>query len=305
MQFLSKLSEGCVFSFIIIITASNFAALSQTVQPAALQANIINIDAKPVVFVPGVVSTPDDEFAPSFTPDGNTVYFSNGSSEIYFSKLIHSKWAKPKVADFSGRWKDMDPFISPDGKRLFFSSYRPLNGEPQNKPQTNAQIWYVDRLSDDNWSTPHHLDAPVNLEGIDSYAPSMSSSGTLYFFSPRRDINNKGKSYYAKWMGNHYDEPKLLSLNGANSVRDPFIAPDERYLIFVSGNDLYISYRNGDGWSAGQKLGPQVNNGDGSSSPYVSPDGKMLYYSQNHAPGILMIPVNIPKVFIKKPYKTS
>ena len=268
--------------------------------PAVHSQDIVDASARPAVFIPGVISTPDDEFAPSFTPDGKTVYFANGSSEIYFSKLVSGEWDKPKVASFSGRWQDMDPFTSPDGKRLFFSSYRPLDGAPANEPQKQAHIWYVDHLSGDNWSTPHHLDAPVNIEGIDNYAPSVSRSGTLCFFSPRRDIiNNKGKSYYTKWLGDHYDELKVLSLNGANGVRDPFISPDERYLIFVSGNDLYISYHNGNNWSAGQKLSSQINNGESNSSPYVSPDGKMLYYSQDHAPGILMIPVNIPKAFIK------
>jgi len=37
-----------------------------------------------------------------------------------------------------------------------------------------------------------------------------------------------------------------------------------------------------------------VNNGKSNFDPYVSPDGKTLYYSQDKAPGILMIPVNIP-----------
>lgn len=295
MQFLSVLLREIIFG-VIITWCTIFSSFGQSSSPAALQANIVNADAKPVVFIPGVVSTPDDEFAPSFTPDGKTVYFSSGSAtEIYFSKLVNGKWSKPKMAAFSGSWKDMDPFISPDGNRLFFSSYRPLDGAPQNKPQKNAHIWYVDHLSGDKWSAPHHLGAPVNLEGINNYAPSVSRSGTLCFFSPGRDINNKGKSYYAKWLGDHYDEPKVLSLNGANGVRDPFISPDESYLIFVSGNDLYISYHDGNDWSAGQKLSAQVNSGDANGSPYVSPDGKMLYYTANHAPGILMIPVNISK----------
>jgi Tol biopolymer transport system component len=294
MQFLFWLLKEFVFG-VIITWCTLFSSFGQSGRQATDQQGIVDPGAKPVIFIPGVVSTPDDEFAPSFTPDGNTVYFSSGSPEVYFSKVVNGKWAKPKLAAFSGRWKDMDPFISPDGKRLFFSSYRPLDGAPQNEPQKNAHIWYVDHLSGDNWSAPHHLEAPVNLEGIDNYAPSVSRSGTLCFFSPRRNVNNKGKSYYTKWLGDHYDEPEVLSLNGANGVRDPFISPDERYLIFVSGNDLYISYHNGNDWSAGQKLSAQVNNGDGNSSPYVSPDGKMLYYSQNHAPGILMIPVNISK----------
>jgi Tol biopolymer transport system component len=294
MHFLSWLLRDLVFG-VIITWCTVFSSFAQSGRHSMDQQGIVDPGARAVIFIPGVVSTPDDEFAPSFTPDGKTVYISSGSPEIYFSKVVNGKWGKPKLAAFSGRWKDMDPFISPDGKRLFFSSYRPLDGAPQNEPQKNAHIWYVDRLSGDNWSVPHHLDAPVNLEGIDNYAPSVSRSGTLCFFSPRRNVNNKGKSYYARPVGDHYDEPKVLSLNGTNGVRDPFISPDERYLIFVSGNDLYISYYNGGDWSAGQKLSANVNSGESNSSPYVSPDGKMLYYSQNHAPGILMIPVNIPK----------
>jgi Tol biopolymer transport system component len=289
MQFLYALSREIIFG-IIITWCTIFSSFGQGTQ----QQNIVDINSKPKVFSQEGVPVQNDEFAPSFTPDGNTVYFSSGSPEIYFSKLVNNKWAKPTVAVFSGRWKDMDPFISPDGKRLFFSSYRPLDGAPQDEPQKNAHIWYVDHLSGDNWSAPHHLEAPVNLPGIDNYAPSVSRSGTLCFFSPRRDINNKGKSYYTKWQGNHYDEPKVLSLNGANGVRDPFISPNELYLIFVSGTDLYISYHNGNEWLPGQKLSSNVNNGDGNSSPCVSPDGKMLYYSANHAPGILMVPVSLP-----------
>jgi Tol biopolymer transport system component len=289
MEFLYVLLREIIFG-IIITWCTIFSSLGQGAQ----QQSVVDINSKPKVFEQEGVPVPNDEFAPSFTPDGNTVYFSSGSTEIYFSKLVDNKWAKPIVAVFSGRWKDMDPFISPDGKRLFFSSYRPLDGASQDEPQKNAHIWYVDHLSGDNWSRPHHLEAPVNLAGIDNYAPSVSRSGTLCFFSPHRDVNNKGKSYCAKWQTDHYEEPKVLSLNGANGVRDPFISPDERYLIFVSGADLYISYHNGNEWLSGQKLSSNVNNGDGNGSPCVSPDGKMLYYSANHAPGILMVPINIP-----------
>lgn len=277
-------SSKKIIPFLFFICNTTFAARCQ---------DIIATGAKPVVFAPGIISASADDFAPSFTPDGNTVYFSGAASKIYFSKLINHKWTKPKVAAFSGRWQDMDPFISPDGKRLYFSSYRPADGASQGPPQKNAHIWYVDHFSGDSWSAPHHLAAPVNLAGVDNYAPSVSRSGTLYFFSPRRDINYKRKSYYAKWNGGHYDEPKPLLLR--DTVKDTFIAPDERYLLFACGHDIYISYRKGEGWLPGQKLGPQVNNGNTNYCPYVSPDGKMLYYSTDPGIGILMIPINLPK----------
>lgn len=294
MEFLWLFFKEIVLG-VIITWCTIMSSFGQGTQAVMASQNIIAPQSKAVVFAPGVISTADDEWAPSFTPDGNTVYFSSGVPSICFSKRVNGQWTKPVVASFLGHWKDTDPFVSPDGKRLFFASYRPLDGLVQSPNQKNAHIWYVDHLSGDQWSAPHHLDAPINLEGINNYAPAVSRSGTLYFFAPGRDPNNRGKSYYAKWLGNHYDEPKLLSLNDPAGTKDPYIAPDESYIVFASANELYISFRKGDTWLPGQKLGPQVNSGDSYSSPYVSADGKTLYYSADHTHGILMIPVNISK----------
>ncbi len=283
MHFIKGFSKKIILSLIITWCAC-LTAFSQ---------NIIDANSKPTVFVQEGVSLPNDQSVATFMPDGNTVYIAAGQT-ICFSKMVNNKWTKPTVAAFSGQWKDWDPALSPDGKRLVFVSTRPLDDMPQNKPQKNAHLWYVDRLSGDGWSKPKHLDAPVNLEGLNDYGPSVSSSGTICFCCRGRDGNKGMGGYYTKWLGDHYDKPKLLSLNGNNEIYDPFIAPDERYIIFVSNGDLYISYRHGNDWSQGNKLGPQVNNGKGNSDPYVSTDGKTLYYSQDHAPGILMIPINLP-----------
>jgi Tol biopolymer transport system component len=165
---------------------------------------------------------------------------------------------------------------------------------PQDKAQKNAHLWYVDHISGDNWSKPKHFDAPINEEGFNDFGPSVSGPGSVCFCSRNRNGNQGMRGYYIKWLGDHYDKPRMLALNGDKEIYDPFIAPDEHYIIFVSDNELYISYRKGDGWSQGQKLAANVNNGKGNSDPYVSPDGKLLYYSQDKAPGILMVPVNIP-----------
>jgi hypothetical protein len=260
---------------------------------AAFSQNIVSPGSKPEVFTQEGVATPNDESVSTFMPDGKTVYIADGQT-IVFSKKINGKWTKPTVAPFSEQWKDWDPALRPDGKRLIFVSNRPLDDMPQDKPQKSNHLWYVDHLSGDNWSKPEHIDAPVNIDGFNDYGPSISSLGTICFCSKGRDGYKGMGGYYAKWMGDHYDKPRLLSLNGNNDIFDPFIAPDERYIIFVSNGELYISYRQGNDWTKGQKLGPEVNNGNGNSDPYISPDGKMLYYSQDHAPGILMVPVNIP-----------
>jgi len=93
------------------------------------------------------------------------------------------------------------------------------------------------------------------------------------------------QSYSAAWLGDHYGPATQVSVSGVNKIQDPFIAPDESYLVFLSGNDLYIAFRDGDAWSQAHKLGNNVNNGDHNASPYVSPDGKVLYYTSSRISG--------------------
>src|ERR1700733_5539251 len=90
---------------------------------------------EPVLFAPGIISTADDEFGSSFTPDGKTCYFSIKSpstiaSNVYVICVSHFKdgrWTEPEVAPFSGHYKDFNPCVSPDGLKLFFISNRPVN----------------------------------------------------------------------------------------------------------------------------------------------------------------------------------
>jgi len=263
-----------------------FAAQSQGNSSRHL---IIDSNAKASAFAPGVVSTTFPEWSPTFAPNGKTVYFVQGTIcwTIVFSTESKGKWLRPRVASFSGRWKDSDPFISPDGKRLFFISNRPLKNSAKGEVLKNFHIWYVDRLNGDKWGPPHHIDSPVNIDGINNFSPSISKSGTLYFSSINRDGHQGEACYYAEWNHDHYEKPRLLLLNGNNSTSDLYVAPDESYLIFLSGNNIYITYHQDHKWSAAEKLAPQVNSGDPNSSPSISLDDKILYYSSNRISGLI------------------
>lgn len=68
---------------------------------------------------------------------------------------------------------------------------------------------------------------------------------------------------------------------------EPFIAPNESFLLFMAGgrkdslggSDLYVSYKRDGNWSAPENLGPKINSKRIEYSPKISPDGKYFLWS--------------------------
>jgi hypothetical protein len=247
--------------------------------------------AKPTVFMQDSASTPNEESTPTFMPDGKTVYMANKGA-ICLSQKAGDHWTKPIPISFAGKYNDWDPTLTPDGKRLLFVSNRPYVAA-DGSTKTGNHLW-ISELSDGKWSQPIHLDSPVNEYGFVNYGPSISASGTICFCSSNRDGNKGMHAYLCRRAGDHYEKAQLLVLNGSEPIFDPYIAPDERYILFSSDNALYISYRTDQGWSPGEKLGPQVNEAAKAGmlwGPSLSRDGKTLYYNGGTPDGIDMISV--------------
>jgi len=241
---------------------------------------------RPQVFAPGVISGAA-VFGSAFTPDGKTVYFCETDPEIKHIQIMVShqakgQWTKPLPAAFSpGSYRDIDPFITVDGKQLFFNSNRPPDGKGE--ALKTFDIFVMDRLPDGKWSDPK----PVN--GVNSEANEVfitaTRSGNLYFSSNREGGKGKNDIYVARRAGKRYEAPKLVNdINTADTEDNPLIAPDESYLIFArhinEHNDLFISYRTGDRWSTGESLGPLVNTEDDEYAPAFSHDHKLLYFTR-------------------------
>ncbi|MEP6465095.1 MAG: hypothetical protein ABJB05_02265 [Parafilimonas sp.] len=266
---------------LLILFITVFFSFKGNAQTDNIQFLRIDSTAIPKLFAAGIISTPFTEWSTSFTPDQQTVYTSRGAVywTIICSKFKDGQWQKPSVVSFSGRWRDTDPFISHDGKRIFFISNRPAENSGSDKPQKVFHIWYADKSASEEWTTPHELNQLINIDSLSNYSPSADSNMNLYFCSQDREGHSGMQSFVARFDGHEYKKPEVLSIKGVDEVQDPFIAPDDRYLLFVSNNTLYISYRKKNEWTTAEKLSTNVNNGDGISSPYISQDKKMLYYS--------------------------
>ena len=91
---------------------------------AAKVAPVPNDAPKPEIIGEGAISTPDDEFGGSLSPDGTTIYFDVTVPPHYLyvlceSHLVNGQWQKPEVLPFSGSYRDSDPVLTPDGNTCF------------------------------------------------------------------------------------------------------------------------------------------------------------------------------------------
>jgi Tol biopolymer transport system component len=273
----------------ILLWLSSTSCASLTTGAVNGTGDALPADGAPAVrFAPGVVST-GDVFASTFTPDGRTVVFTKFTAPrmtLMSARLINGHWSPPVVLPFSGVYRDLDPSFSPDGSRLYFSSWRPTGLSPGDTTN-GADTWYVDRVAG-GWSAPIRLPEPVNGSDVDMY-PSITTHGVLYFDSfrsrPRRRLVYRSTPSADGVLG--VPEPLDATINADSGASNLFVDPDERYVVFAAirpegrgGSDLYISWRSGKTWTAPRNLGSLVNTDATEFCPFVSRDGRFLYFTR-------------------------
>lgn len=244
------------------------------------------------MFAEGIISTNDDEFGGSFTPDGKTCYFSKSVLRFYldiicYSEYKNGKWQEPVVAPFSGKYRDFDPVLSPDGTKMLFTSNRPVNGVLKN----DYDIWMVTKTGENQWSDPIYLDTAIN-SSYDEHFASIASSGNIYFSSNRPGaLGGEGDAdfYCSKFINGKYTaaEHLLDSVSTPSYELDCLVSPDESFLLLGAygrhdgyGNyDIYISHHVNGKWTPSKNLGPKVNSKFRDYSPRISPDGQYLFFT--------------------------
>ncbi len=244
-------------------------------------------------FRPDLIDRSKSTFALTFAPDGRTFYFTqmdtlpNGAygGTMYESRLVDDAWSEPRVLEFSGQYKDYDPVPSPDGRKIYFMSVRPIKGTT---PRSDSDMWVVERRGS-GWAEPRHLGAAVNSDMYDGN-PGVTVAGTLYFFSTRPGGLGSSDMYRSRLVNGEYTKPENLGapVNTEDWEGPHYIDPAERFLLFYSGRpggygkggDLYVSYNTADGWSEPENLGAAVNTEDSSITPYIDPGKKWLYFGR-------------------------
>lgn len=182
-----------------------------------------------------------------------TVAFSKDLKTIYFTRdnYFNNKKLKDKEnyvnlgiyvsrLDKNGNWSNLaslpfnhkdyssgHPSLSPDGKRLYFSSDMPGgNGK--------TDLYYVEIKSDGNVGFPINLGPKINSKGHDKF-PFISDDNTLYFSSDGRKGLGKLDIYKINLNDANQLEPIALEAP-INSISDDFA-----FVIDFNNNKGYFS----------------------------------------------------------------
>ena len=248
------------------------------------------INYVPKMVGPEIISRASFEGHASITPNGKEIYFAVYSNDHRYSTIAYSEkkeshWAEPQIASFSGKFSDGSPALSPDGKKLFFSSNRPTNDSLINP---NNDIWFVERSHSNKWGTPIRLPDEINTP-FSEFSPSVDKKGNLYFCSNRSSGYGDMDVYFAKYSEGEYHDPVLLndSINSKYHEGNVAVSPNGTQLFVMVQNkpdgfgydDIYYSVRINEHWSKLENIGSIVNTSTYDFSPKISPDGKIMYFS--------------------------
>lgn len=265
--------------------------------------------ANPVPFNPKnsgpAINTPDSEYSPAITADGQTLIFTRRSKRSNLPMLVHGAEEENFYVSHlqNGGWSNAENLghpintdgnegaqsLSIDGREMYFTACNRPGG------MGSCDIYYSQRTGE-QWSTPINLGPVVNSASWDSQ-PSISADGkTLYFASARQG----GYGDMDIWttvldsLGN-WSHPVNLGpeINTNGREMSPFIHPDNITLYFASdghpgmgGLDLFFSRKDEDGhWSQPKNLGYPLNTLADEFSLVTDASGRLAFYAADRPEG--------------------
>ncbi|MCD6417703.1 PD40 domain-containing protein, partial [bacterium] len=198
------------------------------------------------------------------SPDSSTSVDSVSSPPLEIS-------APTNITELNSAQSDFAPFITADGKTIYFASSRDggIGGEDI----------YFSHWEKGRWTNPRNMGMPVNSK-YNEGSMCISPDGEEMFLTicGRPDSYGGCDIYVCRKNGDRWGEPKNLGKNVNSSWWDghPTLSPSGDTLYFASdryggfgGIDLYFTYRTKKGWSKPKNVGFPINNARDQTSPFL------------------------------------
>lgn len=199
----------------------------------------------------------------------------------------------------NSEFDEKSPSVTADGTRLIFTSNRPLlvgNMRASNDLGMVFDNVYICKWdsSKNAWGPSYPIDGDVNEAYAHTSCTSISPDGN-YIFLYKNNIHgaSRGGDIYVskKTTKGKWGAPVALgkTINSSYYEDGASLSPDGNTLYFTSERpggygraDIYKADRiSKTDWSEAENLGPMVNSGYDEGAPFMSPDGRTLFFSSD------------------------
>jgi outer membrane protein OmpA-like peptidoglycan-associated protein len=175
---------------------------------------------------------------------------------------------------------NFNPLITPDENALFYT----------NQLKFYDAIMFTEK-DDSGWISPENLTPLIKSDG-DHYTTGITADGKQLFLTSY-DPYLTGEIFSTSHINGEWSEMQKLNdnINTRFNETHASVTPDGNILYFTSdrkggygGLDIYRSAKNENGvWQQPVNLGPLINTPFNEETPFVSSDGKKLFFSsQGH-----------------------
>jgi outer membrane protein OmpA-like peptidoglycan-associated protein len=185
---------------------------------------------------------------------------------------------------------ELGPIISSDGKTLYFARQ---NSIENTGGQEDDEDVYSSQWIEGAWAKAKNMGRSINTPVTDNLLAVSADNNSMMF-----DEDNELMVRHRTESG--WSDLEKVGLTFKNEL-DHFVASlsaDGRAVIFSAKlksnifyspkkdeGDLYVCLKEKDVWSAPINLGKSINTAGEDTSPFLSSDGKTLYFSSNGRPG--------------------
>ncbi|MCG8414068.1 MAG: hypothetical protein MI746_07600 [Pseudomonadales bacterium] len=243
-----------------------------------------------------VINSSARDAEPTFTPDGQTMYFNcfdrhgEEGSDICVSHRQGDGWSEPEIVwEVSTREHlEVEPLLSPDGQQLYIMSTRPGG-------KGAADIWVSD-LVDGSWTTPRNLEGPMNSPYMDHCLYFSGDDWEFAYWTSTRPGGFGGNDIWmSEKVNGVWQEAVNLgpNVNSAAHEHHSLPSPDGNSLYVTTtredgfgGEDIFVTTRDAEGnWGQLTNLGAQVNSDQHDRCPAFSPDFQTFFFDSERAGG--------------------
>ena len=214
--------------------------------------------------------------------------------------LVTVVQAQPQIHEsferFNMAYDEQNPVLSPDGSMLLFTmSKHPQNIGGMSDP---GDIWFM--LWDGaSWTEPKHAGPAINDRTYNSVLGFLSDGNTVYLLGHYTGNGSTASTQgisITSFNNGVWTKPKNVSIpyfQNRSNLQSGYITPDGSVLIYSAETygsygveDIYVTTRQGDGWTEPKNLGRTVNTSFQELSPAISDDKSTLYFSSNGRKGL-------------------